>query len=121
MKEKLLQVQILINGEKAEDFKENGLGKYLSGDVTYTFAEKAYTMTFHEGTMIAITEGVKLTGIDMGVTGSNEGWQELYMHKNFSRAIAPKHGKLSLQGNMVRCMGNLNCLGYISRILCEVV
>ncbi len=121
MKGKLLAVQKILNGEKAGDFKENGLGQYLTGDVTLTFDAESYTMTFHKGTVVEVLDGTNLTGVKMGVAGPTEGWQELYGHRNFSRAIAPKHGKLRLQGNMVKCMGNLNCLGYIARVLCEVV
>lgn len=121
MKEKLLQVKELINNEKADDFKNNCFGQYLTGDVTLTFATASYTMTFNKGVIVEVMEGTNLTGIEMGVIGPQEGWQELYEHKNFSRAIGPKHGQLRLQGNMVKNMGNLNCLGYIARVLCSVV
>jgi hypothetical protein len=121
MKEKLLKVQKIINGEKEDEFKNKCYGQYLSGDVTFTFGSESYTMTFLKGALIEVMDGVNLTGIEMGVIGPQEGWQELYAHKNFSRAIGPMHGKLRLQGNMVKCMGNLNPLGYIARVLCGVV
>jgi hypothetical protein len=121
MKAKLLKLQKIINNEKAEDFKNKWYGQYLSDDVTFTFGSKSYTMAFFKGTLIEIMEGVNLTGVEMGVIGPEEGWQELYAHKNFSRAIGPMHGKLRLQGNMVKCMGNLNPLGYMARVLCSVI
>ena len=121
MQERLLKVQEIINGEKADDFKSNWLGKYLTGDVTLTFGSESYTIAFYKGSALEVLVGTNLTGVEMGVAGPMDGWQELYDHRNFSRAIAPKHGKLRLQGNMVKCMGNLNCLGYIARVLCDVV
>ena len=121
MKEKLLKVQQIINNEKSEEFKNKWLGQYLTGDVTLTFGDKPYTLTFNKGTIIEVMEGTNLTGVEMGVTGPQAGWDELYGHRNFSKAIGPKHGQLKLQGNMVKCIGNLNCLGYIARVLCSVV
>lgn len=121
MKEKLLRVQEIINNEKAGEFKDKWYGQHLSGDVTFTFGDRSYTMTFLKGTLVEVMEGVNLTGLEMGVEGPEEGWRELYAHRNFSRAIGPMHGKLRLKGNMVKCMGNLNPLGYIARTLCGVV
>ena len=121
MQESFLKVKKILNEELAQDFKNKGLGQYLSGDVTFTIGNQSHTMTFHKGTLIEVMAGNNLTGIEMGVIGPEDGWQELYQHKNFSRALGPKHGKLRLQGNMVKCMGNLNSLGFIARVLCSVV
>lgn len=120
MKEKLLKIKEIINNEKTDDFKENYFGKYLTGDVTLTFDNVSYTMTFNKGVIVELIDGINLTGVEMGIIGPQAGWQELYTHKNFSRAIGPKHGRLGLQGNMIKNMGNLNSLGYIARVLCSI-
>lgn len=121
MLDKLNRLKDDLNGSKAEKFKTEGLGQFLTGDVTLLFGPKPYTMSFFKGTVVGLQEGIPLSGIDFGVGGPEEGWQELYQHKNFSRAISPKHGKLTLQGNMVRAMSNLNCLGYVAKALCNVM
>lgn len=120
MLDKLILVQAKLNGEEAEKFKTSGMGAYLSGDVALVFGDQAYTLSFHRGTVTEVVKGIPLTGVDFGVAGPEEGWQELYKHKNFYKAIAPEKGKLRLQGNMVKAMGNLNCLGYLANVLCAV-
>lgn len=121
MLEKLRMVQDILNGEEAEQFKNEAFGQYLSGAVTLTFGDQPYTLTFYRGIVIEVVKGFPLTGTEFGVVGPEEGWKELYEHKNFHRAIAPKHGKLRLQGNMVKAMGNLNPLAYMARVLCRVM
>lgn len=121
MLEKLNRLKDVLNGSEADKFKNEGLGQYLTGDVTLTIGEKNYTMSFFKGTVVGLEEGIPLTGLDIGIAGPEDGWQELYQHHNFSKAISPKHGKLRLQGNMVRAMGNLNCLGYLAKALCRVM
>lgn len=110
-----------LNGELSSAFRTDGLGEYLSGAVTFLIGESPYTMFFHKGRVIEVQAGLPLTGLDFGVGGPENGWEELYAHRNFSRSIAPRHGKLSLRGNLVRAMGNLNCLGFIARTLCLVL
>jgi hypothetical protein len=119
--DKLIQVQEKINGEESERFKTEGLGQYFTGDVALIFGEQTFTLSFQRGTITEVFQGSPLTGVDFSVAGPEEGWQELYVHKNFYRAIAPEKGKLHLQGNMVKAMGNLNCLGYLAKVLCTVV
>lgn len=121
MLDKLVLVQEKINGEEAEQFKTEGLGEYLTGDVALVIGAQPYTLSFHKGRIIEVIKGLPLTGVDFGVAGPVEGWQELFEHRNLYRAIAPKHGKLHLQGNMVKAMGNLNCLGYLAKVLCSVI
>jgi len=118
---KLILVQEKLNVEQAEKFRTYGLGQYLTGDVILTFGKQSYTLSFHKGKVIEVAKGIPLTGIDIGVTGPEEGWQELYEHKNFFKAIAPGKGKLSLQGNMLKAQGNLNSLDYLARVLCSVI
>lgn len=110
-----------LNGEEAERFQNYGLGRYLTGNVTLVFGKQAYTLTFHKGTVIEVIKGTPLSGLQFGVAGPEEGWWELYGHKNFYRAIAPEKGKLSLQGNLLKAQGNLNSLDYLIRVLCSVV
>lgn len=121
MLEKLILVQEKLNGEEAEKFKTDGFGIYLTGDVSLVFGDQSYTLSFHRGTVTEVVKGIPLTGVEFGVVGPEEGWQELYAHKNFYKAIAPEKGKLRLHGNMVKAMGNLNCLGYLANVLCAVI
>ena len=121
MLDKLMMVKDILNGEEAATFKTEFWGEHLSGAVTLTFGTQPYTLTFYRGTVIEVVKGFPLTGTEFGVAGPEEGWQELYEHKNFHRAIAPKHGKLRLQGNMVKAMGNLNPLAFMARVLCRVM
>jgi hypothetical protein len=121
MLEKLIKVQERLNGVEAEQFKTEAYGEYLTGDITLVFGEQSYTLSFYEGTVVHVAKGTPLTGIDIGVGGPEVGWQELYTHKNFSKAINPMHGKLQLMGNMIRCMSNLNCLGFLGRAICKEI
>ena len=114
-------VKIRLNGDLSTTFKETYYAEYFSGDVTLTMGDASYTLSIHNGDVIATIAGSPLTGLDIGVTGSEEAWAELYAHKNFHRAVSPRHGKLRLQGNLVRCMGNLNCLSCIVKTLAAEV
>lgn len=121
MIDKFEKVKELINGSRREAFFQEGFGDYLSGCMTFTMGEDSYTMAFYRGEMIEVMEGLPLTGMDFGIKGPAEGWQELFKHRNFSMAIAPKHGQLRHQGNLVRSMGNLNATAFVCRALCDVM
>lgn len=121
MKEKFEEVRERLNGEKHEAFLEEAFGEYLTSSMTFTMGADSYTLCFYKGEVVDVIEGTPLTGIDFGIAGPVEGWVELYAHRNFSRAIAPKHGKLRHQGDLVRSMGNLNATAFVCRVLCEVV
>ena len=108
-----------INGDLAEAFRLEAFGEHLSGLVTFSVGARHFTWAIHKGAVVEASEGVPLTGLELGVGGPEEGWEELFEHRNFSRAIAPKHGRLSLQGDLVKAMGNLNALGFLASALCE--
>lgn len=120
MLEKLLLVQKRINGEEAETFKTKWFGKYLTGDVTLVFGDDAYTLSFHKGTLIEVYKGIPLTGFDMGLSGTQEGWKEVYKHQIFQKAIS-NIGTLKLLGASLRVRSNLNPLAHLVRVLCKVV
>lgn len=118
MLQRLQSLQRKLNGD--DSFKKRAFAEYLTGSITLGFGREQYTLGIYKGTIIEVLPGVPLTGIDIGVAGPEEGWQQLHDHRNFSRAINPLHGKLSLQGNMIRAMSNINCLAYCCKTLCEV-
>lgn len=115
------KVKELLNGEEHEKFLKDGFGEYVTGRITFTIGDNNYTMYFHEGTVVDVKEGIPLEGMDFGLKGPISGWKDLFEHRNFSKAVSPKHGKLRHQGNLIRCMGNLNATAYICRILCSIV
>lgn len=114
-------VQEAINGELAESFCQDAFGEYVTGSVTFSMGNQHYTMDFYNGTMLNVYEGLPLTGLDFGIAGPQEGWEQLFCHRNFSMAVAPKHGKLRHQGNLVRSMCNLNAMAFLCRALCDAV
>jgi hypothetical protein len=117
----LHRLQLLQQKLNADDtFKKNAFAEYLTGAITLGFGKEQYTLAIYKGTVLEVSPGAPLTGIDIGVAGPEEGWQQLYGHRNFSRAINPLHGKLSLQGNMIRAIGNINCLAHCCKALCEI-
>lgn len=119
MLDKLTLLQKKLNEDA--DFNTKGFAQFMTGNITLGFGAIQFTFAFYKGNILEVFEGVPLTGVDVGVSGPEEGWQMFYDHKNFYRGINPHHGKLGLTGNYIRTQTNINCLSYLCTKLTDLV
>lgn len=115
--EKMQQLQEAINGEEAEKFLNFYYGKFFSGDITLTEDDTVFTLSFHNGKLIAIEEGLPNSGLDIGVLGSKKEWDRFSTHKSLS--VATNKGNpdnLTTQGGAIRFRQNFNVVAQLIRV-----
>ena len=120
---KFEKVKELINGQEAETFKEKYFARYFTGDITLVFDLTPYTMSFHKGTMIETIKGKPLTGINFGLGGAQEQWNEFYKHRNFQFATSPAHNPnhFDFLGNILAFRQNNNVIAHLMRVVAMVM
>ena len=113
----------LINGPEADEFKGRYLGRYFSGDMTFVFDQAPFTLTFHKGTMVAVELGKPLGGINIGLGGTTEQWQDFFRHRNFQLATSPKHNPLCFEtlGSPLGYRQNNNTIAQLMRVMAKVM
>ncbi len=117
------KVQELINGPEAELFKTRYLARYFSGDITFVMDNAPFTLTFHKGTMIAVELGKPINGINIGLGGSEEQWNDFFKHKNFQLGTSPKHNPLCFEtlGSPLAYRQNNNTIAQLMRVMAKVM
>jgi hypothetical protein len=121
--EQFAAVKELINGPEAENFKGRYFGRYFSGDMTFVFDEAPFTLTFHKGTMIAVEFGQPLNGVNIGLGGKTEQWEDFFRHRNFQLATSPKHNPLCFKtlGSPLGYRQNNNTVAQLMRVMAKVM
>ena len=115
--EKMLELKDLINGPESERFLDFYYGKFFKGDITIVDGEEACTLTFHFGKCIDVVEGVPNSGVDIGVKGNGEEWEQFASHKSLS--IATNRGNkrnLTTMGGAIRFRQNFNVVAQLVRV-----
>ena len=121
MYEKVLELKEKINGEEAGLFKEFYYGKFFSGDITLSEEKETVTLTFHKGTWIVVVEGIPLTGIDIGVSSSKEGWDQFVTHKSLSVATNKGNSNnFTTHGGAIRFRQNFNVVAQLIRVYASI-
>lgn len=124
MLEKFLQLKEIINGKETENFREKYFGKYFTGDITLTFENNSYTMSFHSGVMVAVMEGIPFTGINFGLQGTEERWADFFAKKIFGLATAPAYQNplgLTVTGSIIAFRQNYNIAAHLCKELAKLV
>lgn len=117
MLEKMKRLQELINGPEAEKYLEYYYGKFFTGDITLIDGKESCTLSFHRGKCICVVEGIPNTGVDIGVSGSNEDWDKFCTHKSLSVATNKGNSNnLTTLGGAVRFRQNFNAVAQLIRV-----
>lgn len=89
--EKFKKLRELINGSEAETFKNYWDGRFFTGDMTFVFDKTPYNIFFHEGAVIDCKIATPANGYYVGIKGTQEQWDEFFVHRNFQLATSIKH------------------------------
>lgn len=117
------ELQELINGPEAEEFKEYWDGKFFTGDMTFIFDKTPYNLFFYEGTLIDIKMAKPLNGCYVGISGTMEQWEEFFRHRNFQVSISVKHCDKPFEqlGGALACRQNQSMVGQVMRLIARVM
>jgi hypothetical protein len=117
------KVKELINGLEAETFKGRYLARYFSGDITFVFAQTPFTLSFHKGTMLAAEVGKPITGVQVGLGGSEAHWEYFFSHRNFQLSTSPKHAEFCFEtlGSPLAYRQNNNTIAQLMRVIAKVM
>lgn len=118
---KMEELKELINGDEAETFLNYYYGKFFSGDITLVEEDQSITLTLHKGKVIDIEEGIPNTGIDVGIEGTTEEWDQFTTHKSLS--VATNKGNalnLTTLGGAIRFRQNFNVVAQLIRVYAEI-
>ena len=117
------ELQELINGPEAEEFKEYWDGKFFTGDMTFIFDKTPYNLFFYEGTLIDIKMAKPLNGYYVGISGTMEQWEEFFRHRNFQVSISVKHCDKPFEqlGGALACRQNQSMVGQVMRLIARVM
>lgn len=121
--ERFKELQKLINGSEAEEFKEYWDGKFFSGDMTFIFDKTPYNLFFYEGTLIDVKMDKPLNGYYVGISGTMEQWEEFFRHRNFQISISVKHCDKPFEqlGGALPCRQNQSMVGQVMRLIARVM
>jgi hypothetical protein len=111
-----------LNGECSDSFKNRYFGRFFTGDVTIRHDDEVHTFSIHLGDVIAVRSGVPITGIDIGVAGAAEDWNEFADRKSLSVSTNKMNPhNLTVQGSPLRVRQNFNALAYFCRVFSEIL
>lgn len=111
-----------LNGECSDKFANVYYGRFFTGDMTVKYDGAAFTLSMHNGKVVATVEGVPITGIDLGVSGSKEEWDQFAIRKSLSVSTNRMNPhNLTLLGAPLRTRQNFNALAYLCRVFSEIV
>lgn len=120
---KFEKVKELINGAEAETFKEKYFARFFTGDITLVMDKISYTLSFHKGTMIDTAQGKQLSGINFGLGGTGEQWEDFFKHRNFQFATSAKRNPLCFEflGSPLAFRQNNNVIAHLLRVMAMVM
>lgn len=107
MLEKMERLKDYINGAYGEEFREYYYGKFFSGSMTFTEGSESGTIYLEDGKVIKAEEGIPEQGIDIGLEGTEKGWD---MWKTCRRS-------LSVVGYQIRKSGNMEDFKAVGEII----
>lgn len=111
-----------LNGDCAETFREKYYGRFFSGDMSVKYDAQVFTLSIHQGKVVAVQQGTPITGVDIGVGGGAEDWQEFSHRKSLSVSLNSMNPhNLSLMGAPLRTRQNFNALAYLCRVFSEIL
>lgn len=113
----------LINGPEAEKFKNYWDGRFFTGDMTFIFDQTPYNMHFYKGTMIDVEIGKPANGYYVGISGTEEQWNEFFRHRNFQLAISVKHCDKPFEqlGSALANRQNNTIIAQVMRLTARVI
>lgn len=117
------ELQLLINGPEAERTKEWYFGKFFTGDINLKIEDKSYILSFHEGEMISVVEGIPLSGFSFGLSGTWERWADFFKHGIFGFATAPAYQNplgLTVTGSVLCFRQNYNICAHVCKMLAKI-
>jgi len=121
--EKFRELKELINGPEAAEFKEYWDGRFFTGDMTFIFDKVPYNMYFYKGTMIDVHIGQPANGYYVGISGSQEQWDDFFSHRNFQLATSVKHCAHPFQqlGSALANRQNNTIMAQVMRLTAKVM
>lgn len=112
----------LLNGDFSQNFKEKYYGKFLTGDITVKYNENTCTLSFHNGVVVAVRNGIPNTGVDLGIAGTTADWKQFGIRKSLSISTNKMNPhNLSLLGAPLRTRQNFNALAYLCRVFSQIL
>ena len=124
--ERLRRFEVLkerINGPDAEEFKSYWDGRFFSGDMTFIFDKTPYNLHFYEGTLIDVKMAQPVNGYYVGLSGTQEQWEEFFEKRHFQLAISVKHNPQPLiqLGSALACRQNQSVVAQVARLTARVM
>ena len=124
--ERLRRFELLkerINGPDADEFKNEWDGRFFSGDMTFIFGRTPYNLHFYEGTLIDVKMAQPANGYYVGLSGTQEQWDEFFEKRLFQLAISVKHNPRPLiqLGSALACRQNQSVVAQVARLTARVM
>lgn len=121
--EKFKKLQELINGPEAEEFLNYWDGRFFTGDMTFIFDKVPYNMFFYKGKMIDVYIGKPANGYYVGLSGTQEQWDDFFSHRNFQLATSIKHNKLCFEnlGSALANRQNNVIIAQVARLAARAI
>lgn len=111
-----------LNGACSDNFANRYYGRFFSGDITVKYDDIVFTLSVHDGNVIAVRNGIPITGVDLGVSGSTEDWTEFGVRKSLSVSTNKMNPhNLTLMGSPLRTRQNFSALAYLCRVFSEIL
>ena len=114
--EKFKKLQEMVNGPEAELFKTRYDGRFFTGDMTFIFDKVPYNMFFYKGEFMDVYVGQPSGGYYVGISGSQEQWNDFFKHRNFQLATSIKHNPLCFE-NLGSALANRQNNSVIAQIM----
>lgn len=121
--EKFKKVREMINGPEAELFLNRYDGRFFTGDMTFIFHRVPYNLFLYKGSVVDVYMGQPANGYYVGISGSQEQWDDFFRHRNFQLATSIKHNPLCFEnlGSALANRQNNSVIAQMMRVIAKAM